>query len=168
MIKQYKLRFYNFRLVIFLLAISTFGIILVGSAREDLKSKQLAGVIIGLIIMVILSLMDYSWISNFQWIMYGANIVLLLIVRLFGDSANGAARWIDFGFIRFQPTELSKIIIILFLIIQNSENFVNINLQFCVRFPNMMCYLKIKKLLSLDITTFCINDNHQPLHMVFS
>lgn len=33
-----------------------------------------------------------------------ANIVLLLIVRLFGDSANGAARWIDFGFIRFQPT----------------------------------------------------------------
>ena len=46
--------------------------------------------------------------------MYGANIALLLIVRLFGDSANGAARWIDFGFIRFQPTELSKIIIILF------------------------------------------------------
>lgn len=72
------------------------------------------GVIMGLIFMVILSLIDYSWISNFQWIMYGANIALLLIVRLFGDSANGAARWIDFGFIRFQPTELSKIIIILF------------------------------------------------------
>lgn len=114
MLKQYKLRFYNFRLVIFLLAISVIGIVLVGSASEDLKSKQLVGVILGLIIMVILSLMDYSWISNFQWIMYGANIVLLLIVRLFGDSANGAARWIDFGFIRFQPTELSKIIIILF------------------------------------------------------
>ena len=59
-------------------------------------------------------MIDYSWISNFQWIMYGGNIALLLIVRLFGDSANGAARWIDFGFIRFQPTELAKIIIILF------------------------------------------------------
>ena len=114
MIKQYKLRFYNFRLVLFLLAISVIGIVLVGTAREDLKSKQLVGVILGLIIMVILSLMDYSWISNFQWIMYGLNIVLLLVVRLFGDSANGAARWIDFGFIRFQPKELSKIIIILF------------------------------------------------------
>ena len=114
MIKQYKLRFYNFRLVIFLLAISVIGIILVGSARDDLRSKQMIGVIMGLIFMVILSLIDSSWISNFQWIMYGANIALLLIVRLFGDSANGAARWIDFGFIRFQPTELSKIIIILF------------------------------------------------------
>lgn len=114
MIKQYKLRFYNFRLVLFLVAISAIGIILVGSARDDLRSKQLIGVIMGLLIMTALSLLDYSWISNFQWIFYGVNIVLLLIVRLFGDSANGAARWIDFGFIRFQPTELSKIIIILF------------------------------------------------------
>ena len=58
--------------------------------------------------------MDYSWLMNFQWIMYGFNIVMLLAVRLFGDSANGAARWIDLGFVRFQPTELSKIIIIIF------------------------------------------------------
>ena len=48
MIKQYKLRFYNFRLVLFLVAISAIGIILVGSARDDLRSKQLIGVIMGL------------------------------------------------------------------------------------------------------------------------
>lgn len=114
MIKQYKLRFYNFRLVFLLLSISGIGILLVGTAKESLRTRQLAGVIMGLVLMVILSLMDYSWLMNFQWIMYGFNIVMLLAVRLFGDSANGAARWIDLGFVRFQPTELSKIIIIIF------------------------------------------------------
>ena len=114
MIKQYKLRFYNFRLIIFLLAISMIGVELVSSAMESLRSRQLMGVAMGLVVMLILSLMDYSWILNFQWIMYGFNIVMLLAVRVFGDSANGAARWIDLGFIRFQPTELSKIIIIIF------------------------------------------------------
>ena len=51
---------------------------------------------------------------NFQWIMYFFNIAMLVGVRLFGENVNGASRWIDLGFIQFQPTELSKIIIILF------------------------------------------------------
>ena len=114
MLKQYKLRFYNFRLIVFLLAISLIGVTLVGTAASDLKSKQFVGVVLGLIIMLILSLMDYSWIMNFQWIMYGFNIVMLLVVRIAGDSANGAARWIGIGSFRFQPTELSKIILIVF------------------------------------------------------
>ena len=109
MLKQYKLRFYNFRLIIFLLAISLIGVTLVGTAAENLKSKQFVGVILGLIIMVILSLMDYSWIMNFQWFMYGFNIIMLIVVRIAGSSANGAARWIGIGSFRFQPTELSKI-----------------------------------------------------------
>ena len=114
MLKQYKLRFYNFRLIIFLLAISLIGVTLVGTAAENLKSKQFAGVILGLIIMVILSLMDYSWIMNFQWLMYGFNIIMLIVVRIAGSSANGAARWIGIGSFRFQPTELSKIILFVF------------------------------------------------------
>ena len=114
MLKQYKLRFYNFRLIIFLLAISLIGVTLVGTAAENLKSKQFIGVILGLIIMVILSLMDYSWIMNFQWFMYGFNIIMLIVVRIAGSSANGAARWIGIGSFRFQPTELSKIILIVF------------------------------------------------------
>ena len=80
MLKQYKLRFYNFRLIIFLLAISLIGVTLVGTAASDLRSKQFAGVILGLIVMLILSLLDYSWIMNFQWIMYGFNIIMLIVV----------------------------------------------------------------------------------------
>ena len=114
MLKQYKLRFYNFRLIIMLLLLSGFGVELVGIAKSALRTRQILGVLLGVGIMIWLSLMDYSWILNFQWTIYGFNIIMLLAVRLFGDSSNGAARWIDLGFIRFQPTELSKILLILF------------------------------------------------------
>ena len=114
MLRQYKIRFYNFRLVILLVAISIFGVQLVASASPDLRNKQLMGVALGLGILLIFSLMDYSWILNFQWIMYGFNLLMLLGVRLFGSEAGGAARWLEIGGFRFQPTELSKIIIILF------------------------------------------------------
>ncbi len=114
MIKQYKLRFYNFKLVVLLLAISFIGVLLVGSAMESQMTKQLAGVIAGVVIMLVISLMDFSWILNFYWFIYGFNIIMLLGIRLFGSTAGGATRWIDLGFIRFQPTELSKILLILF------------------------------------------------------
>ena len=55
MIKQYKLRFYNFKLVILLTAISLFGVQLVASASPDLRNKQLLGVVMGLVLLVILS-----------------------------------------------------------------------------------------------------------------
>lgn len=114
MLKQYKLKDYNFRLVLWLIAISGVGILLVGSAQHSLQSRQVMGVVLGVAVMLILSLMDFSWILNFYWIIYFGNIIMLLAVRLFGSSAGGATRWIDLGFVRFQPTELSKILLIMF------------------------------------------------------
>lgn len=114
MLKLYKLKDYNFRLVLWLGAISILGVLLVGSAEPGLQTKQLFGVILGFTIMIVLSLIDYSWILNFYWIIYIVNLALLLAVRLFGDDAGGATRWIEIGGLRFQPTELAKILIILF------------------------------------------------------
>ena len=114
MLKQYKFRFYNFRLVILLLGISTIGVLLVGSAAAELKSRQIIGVALGVTAMIIVSLMDFSWILNFYWLIYIFNIVMLLGVRLMGSTAGGATRWIEIAGIRFQPTELSKILLILF------------------------------------------------------
>lgn len=114
MLKLYKLRDYNFRLVLWLLMISGIGVLLVGSAMESLQTRQLLGVILGVVIMVIVSLVDFSWILNFYWFIYIGNIIMLLFVRFMGSTSGGAARWLDLGFIRFQPTELSKILIIIF------------------------------------------------------
>lgn len=114
MFRLYKLKNYNFRLVILLAAISSMGILLVGSAMKSLQAKQLAGVILGMAVMVVVSLIDFSWILNFSWILYGANLVLLLAVVIKGDDAKGATRWLELGPLRFQPTELTKILLILF------------------------------------------------------
>ena len=114
MIKQYRLRDYNFRLVIFLIGLTFTGVLLVGSAVPALRNKQFFGMIIGVAIMLIVSLMDFSWILNFYWILYGCNIILLLSVWIFGTESNGASRWLRIGGFQFQPTELSKILIVMF------------------------------------------------------
>lgn len=67
MFKLYRLKNYNFRLIIWLLMISGIGVLLVGSAKASLQSRQLIGVILGLVVMVVVSLMDYSWLLNFYW-----------------------------------------------------------------------------------------------------
>lgn len=114
MLKLYKLRDYKFRLILWLVMVSSTGVLLVGSAMKSLQTKQFIGMVLGLIVMVIVSLMDYSWILNFQWILYFFNIAMLLFLRFSGEEHGGATRWIDLGFVQFQPTELSKIILIMF------------------------------------------------------
>lgn len=115
MLKRYKLKNYNFLLVILLITISTIGVLLIGSATREYQSRQLIGVITGLILMVVISLIDYSWILNFSWILYVLNLVLLVILKTgFGEENLGATRWLNIGGFQFQPTEIAKIILIIF------------------------------------------------------
>ena len=55
MLRRYKLKNYNFRLVLWILVLSAIGVILVGSAMKSLQMRQLAGVIGGVVLMVIVS-----------------------------------------------------------------------------------------------------------------
>ena len=128
MIKQYRLRDYNFRLVIFLIGLTFTGVLLVGSAEPALRNKQFFGMMLGVAIMLIVSLMDFSWILNFYWILYGCNIILLLSVWIFGTESNGASRWLRIGGFQFQPTELSKILIVMFFARFFMEHEENLNI----------------------------------------
>lgn len=114
MLKQYKLKNYNFRLVFYVLALNIIGIMVIGSARASVQKTQMIGLFLGVMAMVMVSLMDYSFILRFSWLFYFLNIALLLLVIFVGDSTNGATRWVNIAGIRFQPSELSKLIIILF------------------------------------------------------
>lgn len=114
MLKQYRLRNYNFRLIFYVIALTVLGIFVIGSARESVQSKQMLGLFLGIIAMVSISVMDYSFILRFSWLFYAGNIGLLILVKLIGDDTNGSTRWVEIAGVRFQPSELSKIIIILF------------------------------------------------------
>jgi rod shape determining protein RodA len=103
------------------------GVALVGSAKESLQNRQIFGVALGIVAMIIVSLIDYSWVLNFYWLIYIFNSVLLLIVRLAGKTTGGATRWLNiFGF-QFQPTEPAKIMLILFFarFLMDHENNLN-------------------------------------------
>lgn len=112
--KPYRLKEYKFNLVITVLALSILGIMVIGSAKQSVQNKQIMGLVIGLVAMVIISLIDYVWVLNFYWILYGLNIIMLILTLVIGDTVNGAKRWIDLGFTSVQPSELSKLFLILF------------------------------------------------------
>ena len=114
MFRLYKIRDYNFLLVAVVAATSILGLLLVNSADSSLTTRQLAGMIMGAVLMVVVSLIDYSWLLHFRTGIYIVNFLLLLMVLLFGITSKGAARWISIGGVQFQPTELCKILILVY------------------------------------------------------
>ena len=143
--QQYHIQDYNFILIALVLAISIVGIFVVGSAKDSYQFKQLLGVLIGFVAMVIVSLIDYEWILKFYWLLYIVNLVLLVAVLLFGVEANGATRWLNLGFIQFQPSDLTKILMILFFYISLNRKHLDI-LTFQVK----------SRLSGFDILTFIL------------
>ncbi len=75
--------------------------------------KQAICAVIGLIAMAVMSRIPADFWYRMAWPLYGVSIVLLLMVLLFGQSVNGAKRWINIGGIQFQPSEIAKFTMIL-------------------------------------------------------
>lgn len=96
------------------IALAVIGIVAVGSAEPSLQNRQIAGFAFGVFLMLVISLFDYSVLLNLYWLMYLFNILLLAMVIFMGDDSKGAQRWLEIAGIRFQPSEVAKILIILF------------------------------------------------------
>ena len=115
MFKQYKLKNYKFILVLYVVTLTVIGILLIGSAKPSVQNKQIFGMVLSLAMMLIVSLIDYNFILRFAWLIYLFMAGMLILVIAVGKSAGGAQRWIQFpGGFQFQPSELAKILIILF------------------------------------------------------
>ena len=115
--RNYSIKDYKFSLIFLVTAITVIGIMVIGSADPDYQRKQTYGLIAGLCIMFVISLIDYHFVLKFYWLIYALAIVLLgmVLVSGFGSESTGADRWISIGGFQFQPSELVKILMILFL-----------------------------------------------------
>ena len=84
------------------------------SGNSTLFFKQAAGSAIGILIMLFLSVQD-RWLTPRYYKLYYLIVLLSLAAVLFwGSSGGGAKRWISIGGVTFQPSELAKILLILF------------------------------------------------------
>ncbi len=72
---------------------------------------------IGLAFMLFLMRVDYSALGRLVYPAYLLGLLMLIIVLVpgIGKEVNGARRWIDLGFITFQPSEMAKYVLILYL-----------------------------------------------------
>ena len=164
MIRQYRIRDYDFKLIIFVVALTVIGILAIGRAKESLQTRQLAGFVFGFFLMIVISLFDYSVILRFYWILYVVNIVLLILVAERGVDAGGAQRWLNIFNIQFQPSETAKILLILFFaqLIMRHQNSMN-DLRFIIicmalfAFPLLLIYKQPDMSTSIMMTVvFCV------------
>jgi rod shape determining protein RodA len=104
-----------FILVCFLV-ISTFVIYSAtyGTKYQGLHINNAVMFLVLLIPTIVIACMDYRIIvRHLSWILYGISILLLVFVMFKGININGSQRWINLGFIQFQPSELAKVSVIL-------------------------------------------------------
>ncbi|KNA30166.1 cell wall shape-determining protein [Pantoea ananatis] len=98
--------------MLIILALLTFSAIVIWSASgQDLgmMERKLGQIAMGLIIMLVLAQVPPRVYEGWAPYLYIVSVILLVAVDAFGQISKGAQRWLDLGFIRFQPSEIAKI-----------------------------------------------------------
>jgi rod shape determining protein RodA len=99
------------------------SLVTVGDAtRDDVPGsphyyldRQLLFAIIGLVLMVAISRMDYSRLRELKYGLYATAIISILLVLALGAASRGSRRSFDLAFLNFQPSELGKLLLVLAL-----------------------------------------------------
>ena len=111
-------------------ALVTISTVFVYSATREsgMVIKNILWIVVGSILVLMLSYMDYKNLKKYVWHIYGIGATLLLLVRFAGKKTLGAQRWIALGPFQLQPSEFVKvgiIIIIAYWIVTKYKNGIN-------------------------------------------
>jgi rod shape determining protein RodA len=114
-----RFKYLNIPFIVIAAALITYGLIVVYSAvannTEYNFSRQLGGVAVGVVLMILLIRYDYHRLSNYMVFFIIITVVLIMMPRIpgIGISSNGALSWVGIGPLRFQPGEFAKIFVVL-------------------------------------------------------
>lgn len=117
-IEIHKLDFVILEIMTILIAAGLYCIYQVdlgSDAKEGLFTKQLLGFGLGIVLILIIVSVDYHLICKLSPLLYIAIIAILAVTFKYGTYKNDVRRWINIAGISFQPSELAKVILIIFL-----------------------------------------------------
>lgn len=105
------------------LLLAGFGLLMIYSATSELNpsgraglvSKQAIYLVVGLALMALLASIDYRFLTNWTWVIYISTLILLAMIFVVGRTTLGSTRWFDLGPFTVQPSELSKLLMVLVL-----------------------------------------------------
>ena len=77
--------------------------------------KQIFFAVVGIVVMMLISFVDYGFVKKFTVPIFAASFLMLAAVPFIGETNKGATRWLRFGPIQFQPSEIMKFALVLLL-----------------------------------------------------
>lgn len=114
-----KVLYLNWALVLLLIAVASVGFLMLysvaGGSLTPWAEPQMKRFAFGLAVMFMVAMVPIWFWRNMAALAYGASILLLLAVEFFGFVGMGAQRWVDLGFMRLQPSELTKVTLVMLL-----------------------------------------------------
>ena len=86
---------------------------LTGGDPRAYLGKQLANVVIGLVLMTVVMTTDHRWVRIVAPVVYLAAVVALALVLAAGSTINGSRSWLTFAGLSLQPSELAKLAVVI-------------------------------------------------------
>jgi rod shape determining protein RodA len=116
------LTYFDWPLILVSLVLSAIGLGLIfsataqmGEAGRSFVIKQMTWCSLGLVLLAAFLLFDYRLLDRWAIWLYLIIVVALISVWVLGKATAGSRRWIEFGLMRFQPSEFAKLVVVIVL-----------------------------------------------------
>lgn len=126
--KKKKIAYFDYNLLFLIIFLLSFGLVMLYSSSAYISAnkygddayylkRQLRNIGLGAVMMFIMAKIDYRIWKKFGTLTYFGSFVLCILVFMpgIGSSSHGSSRWINLGPVSFQPSEVAKLGIIIFL-----------------------------------------------------